>query len=137
VIVVDASALAKLILREEGWESVTKHLAAEESITVDHALKEVLNAVWKAARLRGLIDPGLAYEKHRALMLLVEKGVVHVEPEEAYLDDAFRIAMEAGLTVYDSLYLAQAGRRQAKLLTCDTRQAKAAEEQGIDVVLLA
>ncbi len=123
--------------REEGWRSVTRHLAAEDSVTVDHALKEVLNAIWKAVRLRSLIDPELAYEKHRALKLLVEKGVVVVEPEETYLDDAFRIAMEAGLTVYDALYLAQARRRRARLLTCNTRQAKTARKLGIDTVLLA
>ncbi len=45
MIVVDASALAKYILREEGWEKVYTLLASDYVVTVDHALKEVLNAV--------------------------------------------------------------------------------------------
>ncbi len=45
MIVVDASTLAKVLLQEEGWEEVE---LTTKTATLDHALIEVLNAVWKA-----------------------------------------------------------------------------------------
>ncbi len=136
MIVVDASALAKLLLREEGWRLVHRSLSREQAVTVDHALKEVLNAVWKAARLRGLIPRRLALEKEALLHTMVEKGVLRVEDERHYLRDAFRIALDTGLTVYDSLYIAQAKTHQAPLLTSDTRQAEAAASLGVKPMLI-
>jgi len=136
VIVVDASALAKLLLREEGWRLVHQSLAEEQAMTVDHALKEVLNAVWKAARICGLIPRRLALEKEALLHTMVERGVLRVEDERRYLREAFRIALDTGLTVYDSLYIAQAMAHRAPLLTCDTRQAEAAASLGVEPKLI-
>lgn len=42
--VIDASSLAKYVLREKGWCEVRKVLE-EESVSVDHVLKEVANAI--------------------------------------------------------------------------------------------
>ncbi len=135
MIVVDASLIAKLVLREEGWEKVLELLKREEAYTVDHALKEVLNAVWKACRLRGLISRREAEEKLRVLEVLAEKVIV-VEEESRYLRDAFRIALETGLTLYDSLYVAQAAAKRATLATSDARQAKGAREAGVEATLI-
>lgn len=46
MIVIDASSLAKYILREENWELVRKHLAGEPCC-LDLALAEVSNTIWK------------------------------------------------------------------------------------------
>ena len=55
MIVVDASALAKYALREEGWEVVAGYLkGARPLYSVDHLLKEVANALWKHARARAV-----------------------------------------------------------------------------------
>lgn len=43
--VVDASALAKVLLQEEGWEEVD---LTGETVTLDRALIEAPNTVWKA-----------------------------------------------------------------------------------------
>ncbi|AEM38423.1 PilT protein domain protein [Pyrolobus fumarii 1A] len=133
---VDASILARFILREEGWEKARDLLASSTAVTVDHALKEVLNAIWKAVR-RGLIGHREAREKARALTILVEKGVVTVEPEDSVLTDAFRLALETGITVYDALYVALALAKKATLATCDARQAEAARQVGVNTRLLA
>ncbi len=136
MIVVDASALAKYLLREEGWQLVRHYLLEEQCITVDHAVKEVLNAVWKAAVARRLITVKEAVEKHDVLQRLIGAGVVAVEPEQVYISEAFRIALEKSITVYDALYIAQAIRRKARLLTADHAQASIAESLGVKAILV-
>lgn len=49
MIVIDASALAKFILKEEGWNEVAEYLKAG-TLSVDHIVKEVTNAVWRRFR---------------------------------------------------------------------------------------
>jgi predicted nucleic acid-binding protein len=44
VIVVDASALAKYVLKEEGWREIRKVLEGG-AVSVDHVVKEVSNAI--------------------------------------------------------------------------------------------
>jgi len=48
VIVVDASALAKYILYEEGWDRVALYVSGMRPLhSVNHIVKEVGNALWK------------------------------------------------------------------------------------------
>jgi len=61
--------------------------------------------------------------------------VIALEPEAGYVQAALRIALEHGVTFYDSLYIAQA-RRYGELLTSDKRQAEAAAKLGIKVHLV-
>jgi len=130
VIVVDASALAKYLLREEGWRSVERYL--ERGVySVDHVVKEVANAVWKHSVLHGGIDTGLALELYRVLRMLIGDVVV-LEPQEKYLDEAVRIAFESRVTVYDALYIAQA-LSKGGLLTADSQQARVARRLGVTV----
>ncbi len=96
MIVVDASVLAKYVLKEKGWERVSSILSlSDEALTLDHALKEVLNAVWKTTVIHGLINERSALEKYEALMMLIKNNVVVVEDESAYLHDALKIALRA------------------------------------------
>jgi len=48
VIVVDASVVVAFVLEEPGWENYIDIL--EYCFIVDHAVKEVLNAIWKSYR---------------------------------------------------------------------------------------
>ena len=127
---VDASALAKYLLREEGWRSVERYL--ERGVySVSYVVKEVANAVWKHSVVHGRIDASLALELYRVLKMLIGDVVV-LEPQENYLDEAVRIAFENSVTVYDALYIAQA-LSKGELLTADTRQARVARMLGVVV----
>ena len=46
MIVIDASAITKYVLKEEHWEQVRNYLTAEPC-SLDLALAEVSNAIWK------------------------------------------------------------------------------------------
>lgn len=50
MIVIDASALSKYVLKEEGWEEVRRFVRERRPLySVDHVLKECFNAIWKRA----------------------------------------------------------------------------------------
>lgn len=58
---------------------------------------------------------------------IVREGLVVLEGESKYLEEAFRIAIENGISIYDSLYIAQALKLEAQLFTSDKKQAQVAE----------
>lgn len=133
MIVIDASALAKYLLREPGYDSVEKHLL-EGTYSVDHVVKEVANALWKHAVIHRKIPPERARELYRALTMLIEGGHVVIEPQDKYMREAFEMALTCRITVYDALYIAQAKARGAKLLTSDKVQLAAAEKLGVEAL---
>lgn len=127
---VDASALTAFILREEGWENLATHLVY--SLSLDHVVKEVANAVWKAAYLRRLISEDEARMAYSLLRKIVGKNVL-LEPELDYLDQALKIALSWGITVYDALYLALALEKNLPILSLDDRQRRVAKNLGLVV----
>ena len=136
MIVIDASALAKYVLHEENWERVGAYVRELRPLySVDHVLKEVGNAIWKHCHLRRILGRDEATRLYRALLRLIEAGVVILEPETDYLEAALQLALDHGVTLYDSLYLAQA-RRLGELLTSDERQAEVAAKLDIEVRLI-
>lgn len=132
MIVIDASSLAKYILREKNWKNVRDRLV-DEVFSLNLALAEVSNAVWKHSVLYGKISEKQANKMFRVLEKL--RDVVIFEPLERYLENAIEIAMNKIITVYDALYIAQA-KEIGKLLTSDEKQGKIAKELGIDVVFI-
>ncbi|MDN5319817.1 MAG: hypothetical protein PWP49_237 [Thermococcaceae archaeon] len=128
MIVIDASSLAKYILREENWERVRESLLNEPySLTL--ALAEVSNAIWKHHVLYKVISNREAEIMIEALKKLKE-DVVIFEPFEEYLKDAMEIAVSEKIPVYDALYLAQA-KKYGSLLTSDEKQWEIAKKLEI------
>jgi predicted nucleic acid-binding protein len=130
VIVIDASALAKFILKEEGWGEVAEYLKAG-TISTDYIVKEVANAVWRR------FEQGAISLKGSELMLSALKRIVGssivIEDELAHLDEAIRIAFSRHITVYDSVYIAIAKGKRLALLTADEKQAAAAEAERVSL----
>ena len=55
MIAIDASAIAKYVLREAHWEQIRDYLAVEPC-SLDLALTEVANAIWKHQVIYGRIS---------------------------------------------------------------------------------
>jgi predicted nucleic acid-binding protein len=70
------------------------------------------------------------------LSKLVRNEIIEIEPQDNYLDLAFKFALRNKITVYDSLYIVQAMKKKAELLTSDEKQAKIAEKHGIGAILI-
>jgi len=131
VIVVDASALTAFILREEGWRSIARYIV--RCISVDHIVKEVVNAIWRATYLRKLISIEEAFKAYSILMQLVDRNII-LYPEAKYLQKALEISLRYGITVYDALYIALALEERKPLLTLDSRQSEVAKALGVTPV---
>ena len=136
MIVIDASSLAKYILKEPRWDVIKGYLEREEVYTVDHAVKEVLNAIWKNTILYKTIPRRVAIEKYDLLMNMIMNELIIIEPETKFLEKAFNIAINHNTTVYDSLYIAQAIEHGARLLTSDRRQRDVASKLNIETILI-
>jgi len=132
VIVIDASSIAKYVLKEDGWDKVEIELR-EESLTIDQALKEVSNAIWKNAIILRNISIDDAIKRYQILIKMVKEGILTVENESKYIDKAFNLALKEQVTVYDALYMVQALENKATLVTSDHNQAQIAKTLGLTV----
>jgi len=128
--VVDASIIASFILKEEGWEKLTSIL--EKALTVDHAVKETSNAIWKAYR-RKILTLKDAETKFKALLNLTQVNLEIVN-ELDLAEEAFKIACEQNVTIYDALYLALAKEKNLPLYTLDKTQAQVGKTIKIKIV---
>ncbi len=129
--VIDSSTLAKFLLKEGGWERV-KGILARRPYTLDLAIEEVANAIWRRVTLIG----DVSLEKALAILgdlLELKRIALRVEPQDPYLSQVLKIAVENRVTVYDSLFIAQAIAKKATLITSDERQGRVAERLNLEV----
>ncbi|MGC9010373.1 MAG: type II toxin-antitoxin system VapC family toxin [Sulfolobales archaeon] len=133
--VIDASTLAKYLLREENWEEVEEYLS-KTVYSIDHVIKEIANAIWRHSIIRGYISKEMAFTIYRHFLKLIDAGVIIIESQEKYIDQAFKIALENNITVYDALYISQA-LKYGKLLTSDYEQASIARKLGVETIFIS
>jgi predicted nucleic acid-binding protein len=129
--VIDASSLAKYLLREAHWEQVRAQLATEPC-SLDLAIAEVTTTIWKHHVVYGRISRDAAARMLDALERL-KADVVRFEPSSEYVEATLKIACNARLPVYDAFYFAQARHHLAPLVTSDDRQRLLATKLRISV----
>lgn len=120
----DASVVTKLVVRERDSAAAKTSIAEairEETrlYTMDIALAESLNALWKHYRIHrdiGEEEYKWGAEKLREVFL----GFHSIASSEVSVR-ASDIAGRIGISVYDALYVAAADRADAILLTTDQR----------------
>ncbi len=130
MIVVDASAVSAFLLKEPGWKKLSTYLT--NSVSIDHLVKEVSNAIWKA-----YIRKNISWDEALKLFKILESMIginIVLEPENKYIEKAFKIALDHNITVYDALYLALAIKKNLPLLTFNEKQLKTAQELGIKII---
>lgn len=133
MIVIDASALSKYVLKESLWRNVRDFILANKPlVSVDLLIKEVLNVIWSYAVTLKVIDRSTAEELVDGVMGLIRTGVIILENSDQYLSEAVKIAFENSISVFDSLYIAQALKR-GELLTSDEKQAEVARKLNVKV----
>jgi len=122
VIVIDASLLVKVILKEEGWENVPIDTS---TATLDYALVEGMNAIWIAVR-RKRINESEARSRVLVLKLLGESMTLF--SAENFFERGLEIALNENIAIYDALYIALAEALNAELYTADNKQYEAAKK---------
>ncbi len=130
MIVIDASALVAIVLKEKGWEDLLDR--SDIFVSVDLILKEATNAILSAVPSNRLSRS----DGVKVYMILKElfEGNILVKPQSNYLDHAFELALKHKITIYDSIYVAQASQESLPLLTLDKKQAIAARAEGVEIL---
>ncbi|GAB6102837.1 type II toxin-antitoxin system VapC family toxin [Thermococcus atlanticus] len=121
MIVIDASVLVKVLLKEPGWESVT---IDPETATLDYALVEGMNAIWKAVKQGRTTNEGA--KNLITVLKLLGDGMLLFRAEN-FFERGLEIALSGNITIYDALYIALAEALNAEFLTADERQYYAAQ----------
>ncbi len=117
VFVVDASLIMKWFVPEIHSEAARRWLgASHEYVAPDLLFSETGNAVWKKVRRKEL-DP----DQGRQLVADLSRVAVETVATRSLLQDALALAIRAGITVYDAMYLALAVRLETAVITGDDR----------------
>lgn len=129
--VIDASSLAKFVNRESGWKAVEYHLV-EGCITLELAIKEVLNSIWKRY-VKGELNLELV---QKIMLEIINNFPVKTVDQNTLLSEAIKISLKHKITIYDSLYLALAVKEGLELITSDEKQYKIALEENIRATIV-
>ena len=129
--VIDASALIKYVNRERGWEQVQDHILAG-CATVDLALKELGNALWKRVMRNELTEE----QAIDIMSFILERRMVKAFPQGPLLREALALSMKMALPIYDCVYVVLAKQLETELITSDRKQAEKAEEVGVASLLV-
>jgi predicted nucleic acid-binding protein len=124
-LVIDASVAVKWFLPEIHSDEAQRLLDVRFRRHVPMQLyPEVANVVWKRVHLSRELtaDEGREILRHLIMMPL------EVHPTTPLLESAFDIAVTAGRTVYDSLYVALAAALGCKLVTADQKLHRALQK---------
>ena len=89
MIAIDASSLAKCLLREQGWSEIEAYLE-RGVVSVNHVAKEVSNAIWRHAIVRRVISREKAIAVFKSLLKLVEERVFDARGREALFSKGLR-----------------------------------------------
>ena len=127
VFVVDASLVIKWFVPEIHSEAARRWLSASHDfVAPDLLFSEVGNAVWKKVRRRELdADEG------RQLVVDLAQIAVETVATRGLLQDALALALTAGITVYDAMYLTLAVRLETEVITGDDRFADKLAERPL------
>ena len=106
----DASALVNMVKR--GYI----RLLADGS-TLDLAIYEALNAVWKEYKRLGRIDRETAMKLASIIIDVI--GLMNIEDISSEEMDVYKLAIKEDLTIYDAAYLKKAIDVEATLVTDD------------------
>lgn len=131
MIVVDASAVNAMLLREASAEAVIDALEDEEMFLAPSlVLYEVGNALATAVR-SGRITGDEALEFAETCAGL--PWVLDTQSSRARYGATLALSLSSGLTMYDAAFLEIARLRSCPLVTLDRDLAKAARKLGVEV----
>ena len=120
VLVVDASVVVKWFVPEIHSDAAHRLLATpHQYLAPDLLFCEVGNVIWKKVR-RG----ELTADEGERLAADVSSIAVETVPTRGLLRDAHVIAVAAGVTVCDAMYVTLAVRLKTELITADVKLAR-------------
>jgi predicted nucleic acid-binding protein len=135
--VIDASVAAKWYFAEPGHQTADRLLAARiagerELLAPDLIVPEFANVLWKHVRRQEC-----SRETADAILALWEVDRPSLVASSLLVSQAFQLAADLDLSVYDGFYLALALAIEAPLVTADRRLARAGRSVSAQIELIA
>jgi len=120
----DSNILVKLVLAEPGSKearkSIEKFLRKGYSLyTVDIALAEGLNAIWKHVKIHKDLKTEEAKSAVQDLTKIHDK--LNILKTHELSEETAEIALTQNITIYDSLYITATRKLKATLYTADRK----------------
>jgi len=127
VIVIDASAIASMILEENEFDNLSEFLKIEP-ISIDLLIKEATSAILKAYKRKRINENDLNF-KYEALNNL--KKLIKFYSQDEILPDAFQLSKNENISIYDALYISLAKLKKASILSIDKKLRETANKLNI------
>ena len=138
VYVVDSSIFTSIIVKDEFYDRALRFIKENFRlglITIDIAMVEVTNTLWKHAYLLGRI-PKCSYTTLRdSIKSLIINATTGIYRSEDIIEEAMDNALRFGITVYDSLYVTLALRRDCRLASFDAELRRKLEDADLNIVM--
>jgi predicted nucleic acid-binding protein len=115
-VVVDASVCAKWVVEEDHSAEAISLLQYDARHAPDHWQAEAVNVLWSKV-FKGDLTSSDAEER----MMVLLRAPVAGTPVAGLMPRAFAISVANAVTIYDSLYLALAEKRNIPFVTADRR----------------
>ncbi len=116
LLVIDASALIKAFVEEQGSAEARQFLAAPFTLVAPgHAIGECAEVL-----ARKIAKAELNKAQAMEAIAAIRQSVGFIAPDEL-IELAVDIAIASGVSVYDSLYVAAARRLNCRMVTADAR----------------
>lgn len=134
--VADSSVFASIIVRDEFYGRALGFVRKFQGriATLDFAVVEVANALWKHAHLLKRI-PEDAYAALKGAIKPLVYSAARVFRSDELLEDALDSAVRLEITVYDSLYVTLALREGCKLATFDDKLRGQLAARGLSIAV--
>ena len=129
-LILDASAAIRLALQTASADLENAVVQANRVSVPDIFVAEISNAFWKYHRFNNL-PQGECQNLIDQTLQIPDDFVFSLDLHQ----DAFALAADRGITVYDALYLALARREQGQYATVDGKLIAVAQAAGIAVVI--
>ena len=115
----DSSVIAAIFFKEEASVRALKRAEECDPVTLDLAIAEVGNVVWKRVS-NSREDEGRTMDALRDCLEFIRTACTLLESSDL-LEEAFKIAVQDKISFYDSLFLAAAESERMPLLTLDKK----------------
>ena len=122
IVTLDVSAAIELVLKRPKHIPIMHILQqAEWVISPSLFIYETANVMWKYSQL-GQYSTDYLFHKTRQALKLVDEYL----PSDSLFEEAIALAIQINHAAYDAMYLVTSRRRNAALITLDSRLADAA-----------
>ncbi len=136
--VIDASVYASLAVKDQFYNISRRFLAKSRSlkcVTLDLALIEAFNVLWKHVYLLKRIPINYYLEISTMLERIFENSVVKVYNAARECENAIHISVKYGITVYDAVYVSLAEKLGYKLVSFDEKLKNRLKESELESII--